>query len=199
VTQRATGQMFIDVPPSAYYFDAVNLMAAQHITSGCAPDYYCPLSQVTRAQMAVFIVRAVMGGDDFTCTAGPYFDDTPSTAFGFQCIQKFKDLLITTGCGTRLFCPASPVTRDQMAVFIIRARYGAAAAFDFPGTAYFSDVPSGAFAFEYIQRMKEDNITNGCSASDYCPSVPQPLSILVITQALPINEEAVLPNGLVIQ
>jgi hypothetical protein len=56
-----------------------------------------------------------------------------------------------------------------MAVFIITARYGASAVWDIPQTPYFTDVPMGAFAYNWIQRMAYDSITAGCGPSLYCP------------------------------
>jgi hypothetical protein len=170
VTERFTVQVYTDVPPSAYYFDAVNLMAAKDITSGCAALMYCPAEQVTRAQMAVFIVRAIMGGDDFPYTQQPYFTDVPVGSFGFPWIQKLRDLGITSGCSPTLYCPDDSVTRAQMAVFIIRMRYGASTQFDYPPIPYFTDVPVDGFGFAWIQRMKEDTITAGCSYTTYCPN-----------------------------
>ena len=170
VTQRFEVQTFSDVPPSADYFDAVELMAAKAITTGCTAATFCPTDDVTRAQMAIFLVRMIIGGDTFTYTETPYFTVVPVGAFGFQWIQKLRDLGITSGCTPTLFCPDDDVTRAQMAIFIIRARYGASFPFDYPSTPFFDDVPPGAFGFGWIQRMKEDNITGGCSAVDYCPS-----------------------------
>jgi hypothetical protein len=171
VTANFIGPAFTgDVPPTAYYFDAVNLMSLYHITAGCGTDDYCPNDNVTRAEMAIFIVRAIMGTDNFTYTLTPYFTDVPPTAFGFQWIQKMRDLNITTGCGSNMSCPTESVTRAEMAVFIIRARYGASAMFTYPPTPYFADVPPSNFAFDYIQRMAEDGITAGCGSNDYCPN-----------------------------
>lgn len=161
-----------DVPSDAFYFDAVNLLSLHNITSGCQVNYFCPNDDVTRAQMAIFIVRAIMGTDDFTYTTTPYFSDVTPSTFGFAWIQKLRDLNITNGCGPNLFCPASSVTRAETAVFIIRARYGSQAVVDYPATPYFTDVLPGDFAYNFIQRMAEDVITNGCSATTYCPNDP---------------------------
>jgi hypothetical protein len=57
-----------------------------------------------------------------------------------------------------------------MAVFIIRARFGASTNFTYPLTPYFTDVTSSTFGFEWIQRMKYDNITSGCTTTEYCPN-----------------------------
>jgi len=170
VSQDLTTQVYSDVPPTAYYFDAVDLLSTHGITTGCAPDEYCPAEDVTRAQMAVFIVRTVFGGDDFTYSPTPYFTDVPVGAFGFAWIQKLFELGITGGCSAGLFCPDADITRDQMAIFIIRMRYGTPNPPDFPATPYFTDVGPDTFGWEWIQRMREDNITSGCSATEYCPT-----------------------------
>lgn len=170
VSQLATTQMFQDVPPQAYYFDAVNMLKGQGITSGCTSTDYCPAERITRAQMAIFAVRSVYGSNSFTASSQPYFSDVPPGAFGFQWIQKMYELGITTGCGGGRYCPSASVTRAQMAIFIIRTRFGAQAAFTFPNVPYFSDVPANAFGFDWIQRMKLESITSGCGTTTYCPN-----------------------------
>ncbi len=172
----APGQIFADVPPTAYYYSAVNLLSTQNITSGCGinPALYCPAENVTRAEMAIFIVRGIVESDNFTYSSTPYFNDVPATAFGFQWIQKLYELGITAGCGNGDYCPDSVVTRDQMAIFVIRARYGPTMPFDWNPIPYFVDVPSTYYAFSWIQRLYQDGITAGCEASPltYCPGSP---------------------------
>jgi len=174
VTETLTQQIFADVPPSAYYFDAANLLYTYGITTGCSssPLDYCPLNDVTRAQMAVFLVRSVWGSTAYTPPANQIFSDVPPGSFGYAEIQELYALGITSGCSPGMFCPNSNVTRSQMAVFIINARLGANLVFEYPSTPYFTDVPVGAFAFDQIQRMRQDNITSGCSPTTYCPTSP---------------------------
>jgi hypothetical protein len=91
---------------------------------GCGGGDYCPAQTVTREQMAVFIIRAIYG-DDFTdYDPNPYFSDVPSNHWAFKYIQKMYEEGITSGCDGGNFCPTQTVTREQMAVFIIRAIYG---------------------------------------------------------------------------
>ncbi|MGA3029094.1 MAG: BACON domain-containing carbohydrate-binding protein, partial [Bryobacteraceae bacterium] len=115
ITQDFTTAEFADVPPSATFFDAANLMLQASVTTGCqqssdpATRLYCPDDSVTRQEMAAFIVRAVTG----TVTPAiynttPYFQDvTPANNNFFPHIQKLMDLGITTGCSQNppLFCP----------------------------------------------------------------------------------------------
>lgn len=169
-SQTATPQVFVDVPPTAYYYDAVYLLQQRGITSGCSSNDYCPSTLVTRAQMAVFIVRAILGGDNFTFSPAPWFNDVPANAFGFAWIQKLYELGITAGCGGGNYCPSATVTRAQMAIFIIRTRYGASTSLAPAPEPYFDDVPYGSFGYAYIQRMAQDQITSGCGPDLYCPS-----------------------------
>jgi hypothetical protein len=49
---------FGDVPTSASYAPWVKQLAAEGITAGCGNGNFCPLTNVNRAQMATFLVRA---------------------------------------------------------------------------------------------------------------------------------------------
>ncbi len=171
ITQRETAVTFTDVnDPSAFFFNAANVMYGSGITNGClsTPFMYCPNNPVTRGQMAVFLVRSVMGGDNFTYSGIPYFTDTPPGYPFFKWIQKLKELGITNGCSPTLYCPDTSVTRAQMAAFIIRARYGKVP-YSYPATPYFSDVPASDFFFPVIQKMAQAGITHGCGVGLYCP------------------------------
>jgi hypothetical protein len=174
---------FNDVPPSASYFDATNLMFEAGLTTGCVQGStpqtrsFCPNDTVTREQAAAFIVRAVTG----TTTPAiynptPYFTDVPTTDPFFPHIQKLVDLGITSGCAPGQFCPSDTIPRWQIAIFIIRARltlYGAS--FATATTPYFADVPAdverNGVPFPFIQRAYEERITNGCGTNPltYCP------------------------------
>jgi hypothetical protein len=52
---------------------------------------------------------------------GQLFDDVPFSDFGYNHIAALYYSGITGGCGGDDFCPDSPVTRRQMAIFIARA------------------------------------------------------------------------------
>ena len=51
----------------------------------------------------------------------PTFSDVPSTDPGFRYVEAVAAAGITAGCAPGLFCPDSPVTRRQMAVFLSRS------------------------------------------------------------------------------
>jgi hypothetical protein len=117
--------------------------------------------------MAVFLIRAIMGGDTFPYNAAPYFTDVSTSHPFFKFIQKMKELGITSGCNATAYCPDDTVSRGQMAVFLVRGRFGTR--FQSSGTPYFTDVSSNHPFFAYIQKMREMGITSGCGTSSYCP------------------------------
>ncbi|HTS25108.1 MAG TPA: S-layer homology domain-containing protein [Bryobacteraceae bacterium] len=161
---------FADVTAGSPYADYIRLMSFYGITSGCSTTSYCPDASVTRGQMAVFIVRALSRGGSFPYSNTPYFVDVPASHPFFQYIQRMKDLGITAGCGGANYCPDSPVTRGQMAVFLVRGVTGND--FTFTSQPYFTDVPAGHPLFAYIQKLRDLGITSGCSATAYCPDTP---------------------------
>lgn len=164
---------FEDIPANPLLADSIDRLFAEGVVSGCAalPLRYCPDQPTTRAQMAVMLVRGIVGSDDFPFESTPYFADVPATHPHFRWIQKLFELGITSGCGSApaRFCPARSVTRGQAAVFLIRARYGARVDFPFPPWVQFADVSSVHPFFSFIQRLFHDGITTGCSARNYCP------------------------------
>ncbi len=174
---------FNDVPPTATFFDAANLMFEAGVTTGCIQGStpqtrsFCPNDNVTREELAAFVIRAVTGTTTPAIyNPAPYFTDVPATNPFFPHIQKLMDLDITSGCGTGLFCPTDTIPRWEMAIFMIRARlmlYGAT--FTTATTPYFADVPTNiegnGMPFPFIQRSYEEHITNGCGTNPliYCP------------------------------
>jgi hypothetical protein len=102
---------------------------AEGLTSGCAlsPLRFCPEQNVTRAEMAVFIGRAIHAPGFTPPAATGIFDDVPVPGKEWMepWIEHFYSHGITSGCALSplRFCPENSTTRAEMAVFIDRA-YG---------------------------------------------------------------------------
>lgn len=173
VVQAATGLLFEDVTPEDFFHEGVTKIAYRGVTSGCAanPRRFCPDAFATRGQLAVFLVRAIFGTDDFSFSPTPYFTDVPVDHPFFPWIQKLRELEITSGCTATEFCPGAAATRGQIAVFIIRARYGVNydLGASLPGTPTYSDVPTTHPFFAWIEKMAEVGITSGCASGKFCP------------------------------
>src|SRR5262249_34198126 len=172
VLQKGTGapQFFGDVTPSHPFYDYITLLKENGVTAGCGATTFCPDGNVTRGEMSALVIRSIVG-ENFTFSSTPSFTDVPATHALFKYIQKMKELGITTGCTTTNFCPDSPVTRGQMAVFLVRAALGISSSQNVPSTMVtsFSDVQSTNIFFSYIQKVKAMGISAGCAINKYCP------------------------------
>jgi hypothetical protein len=117
-TDKTTEQVsFYDTVGNVFASDIATL-AESGITKGCNPpknDRFCPEAPVTRGQMAAFLVRALgLAGAEAT------FSDTRGHVFEAD-VAALAGAGITRGCGAGRFCPDEPVTRGQMAAFLVRA------------------------------------------------------------------------------
>jgi spore germination protein YaaH len=137
----------------------IEWMYMEGITAGCTPTRFCPEADVTRAQMAAFLARAL----DLPSTTTDYFDDDDGMT-GESSINALAKAGITGGCGTRRFCPSADVTRLQMAQFLDRA-------LDLPGTTtdYFDD-DDGVTGEASVNALAKAGITGGCGPRRYCPN-----------------------------
>jgi len=120
VVGTSTG--FLDVPVTYWAAAWIKQLAAEGITSGCGSGNYCPEALVTRAQMAIFLLRAEHGASYAPPDAGSStgFTDVPTTYWAAAWIKQLASEGITSGCGAGLYCPESSVTREQMAAFLSR-------------------------------------------------------------------------------
>jgi hypothetical protein len=131
---------------------------------------------VSRAEMAVLLGRAAHPAPFLPAPPQGLFADVPRDFWAASWIeQAYRDGL-STGCQTtgttRTFCPASPATRAEAAVFLVRARRPGFT--PPPPTGLFSDVPVFFWAAPWIEQLYRDGITAGCSASGtfrlFCPT-----------------------------
>ncbi len=120
VPPPATGTVFGDVGPNDFGAAFIERLFADGITGGCGGGNYCPMSPVTRAQMAVFLLRARYGASFTPPPATGIFGDVPVGSFADAFIEQMAAEGITGGCGGGNFCPNDPITRAQMAVFLVR-------------------------------------------------------------------------------
>jgi hypothetical protein len=112
------------------------------------------------------------------CDKGPYefyapiFADVPADHFAREAIEELFLLGITSGCGITplVFCPDDFVTREQIAVLLLRAMEGS----DFtppPATGLFIDVPVNDPFAPWIEELFNRGVTAGCETTParFCP------------------------------
>jgi len=159
------------VPAGSFGFQFIEDFFGAQVTGGCTAGNYCPNDPVTRAQMAVFLEKAIRGASYTPPTATGRFTDVPVSSPFAAWIERLALDGITGGCGTNIYCPDNTVTRAQMAVFIEKALRGSSFV-PLAATGQFNDVPvSDPFA-PWIEQLANDNITGGCGGGNYCPNNP---------------------------
>jgi M6 family metalloprotease-like protein len=119
----ASGTVFADVPASHPFAAWIERLFIEGISAGCGNGNYCPSDSINRAQMAVFLLKARHGTAYVPPAVGVStgFSDVPTTHWAAAWIKQLAAEGITGGCSASNYCPEQPVTRAQMAVFLVRA------------------------------------------------------------------------------
>jgi hypothetical protein len=171
---------FADVPWTHWAWRSVEGFVKAGVTAGipagCSvdPSMYCPYSPITRAQMAVFLMRAEHGpAYSPPAATGKVFGDVPITYWAAAWIEQLAAEKITVGCSAipKLYCPESTVNRAEIATFILRVEKG----YDYSppaATGVFADVPFNHWAAPMIEQLAREGYTIGCSLTPklYCPA-----------------------------
>ncbi|HET8644473.1 MAG TPA: S-layer homology domain-containing protein, partial [Vicinamibacteria bacterium] len=110
--------VFADVPAASPFCRWVEELARRGVVAGCGGGNYCPQDAVTREQMAVFVLRTLDPALSPPACTTQVFSDVPASSPFCRWIEELVRRGVVTGCGGGNYCPASPVTREQMGVFI---------------------------------------------------------------------------------
>jgi hypothetical protein len=165
---------FLDVLTSHQFFAWIEAVVKAGIASGCStnPSLFCPDAVITRSTMATWLLRGIHGAGYQPPAATGMFADVPVSDPAAGWIEQLGREAITSGCGQNppIYCPNAGVTRGQMAVFLLRAKYGAG--YQPPAaTGVFTDVPVGHMFVKWIEQLAREGITTGCGPTTYCPDM----------------------------
>jgi hypothetical protein len=163
------GDSFADVPRASLYYRYVETLLHNGVTGGCGPAAYCPQAATTREQMAVFVLAAREGREYLPPACGaPAFPDVPAASPFCRWIEELARRGVVAGCGGGSYCPGEAVTREQMAVFVLRTLDPA---LDPPActTPVFADVPAASPFCRWIEELARRGVVTGCGGGNYCP------------------------------
>jgi uncharacterized repeat protein (TIGR03803 family) len=162
---------FLDAPGDSQFHSEIETIFRNGITVGCGGGNYCTDAPASRAQMAVLLLK-VEHGPAYTpppCTGT--FPDVVCPSLFADWIEQFAAEEISAGCGGGNYCPGSPVTREQLAVFILKYEHGPAYVPP-PCNGVFADVPCPSQFADWIEQFAMEKITVGCGGGNYCPHEP---------------------------
>jgi hypothetical protein len=100
---------------------------------------------------------------------GGSFADVPKTAPSYRFVETVLHQGLTAGCRSGEYCPGDPITREQMAVFSLLGRYGAAYLPPPCAVPVFGDVPAASPYCRFIEDLSRRGIASGCGDGNYCP------------------------------
>jgi hypothetical protein len=167
------GGSFTDVPTSSPFYRFVETLLHHGVTGGCSPTQYCAATATTRDQMAVFVLVAKEGAGYAppACTT-PMFADVPASSPFCRWIEELARRAVVSGCGSGNYCPTSGVTREQMAVFVLRTLDPT---LDPPACVppnLYLDVPETNPFCRWIEELTRRGVVSGCGGGNYCPTFP---------------------------
>ena len=154
---------FVDVPASAYYYDAVAWAVENGVTGGTTATTFSPNNACTRAQMVTFLWRAA-GEPEPESTVNP-FTDVSTSAYYYEAVLWAVERGITNGTSATTFSPDATVTRGQTVTFLWRNAGSPAVS----GSG-FADVAADAYYATAVAWAANEGITSGTSATAFSPS-----------------------------
>ncbi len=164
------GRSFADVAPGDFAYRFIETIFHNGVTSGCGAAGYCPQGTLTRAEMAVLLMRAEHGSTWAPpASTGSVFGDVPIDYWAGDFIEALAAEGVTSGCGGGSYCPENPITRAEMAVFLMKAEHGTGWTPPAATGTLFGDVPAGYWAGAYIEALAAEGVTSGCGGGNYCP------------------------------
>jgi S-layer family protein len=165
------GDSFGDVPRANPFYRFVETLLHRGVTTGCGASAYCPSQSATRDQMAVFVLVAKDGPGAAPPACGtPVFADVPATSPFCPWVEELARRGVVSGCGGGSYCPTAPVSREQMAVFVLRTADPAFAPHACRPPNLFGDVPETSPFCAWIEELARRGVVSGCGGGNYCPA-----------------------------
>lgn len=151
---------FLDVPANSWAVHEIEAAKAAGIVQGYGDDHYHPEWPVSRGQMAVYIARALAGGDH-NVPAGPNdpsFPDVPRGSWAYDCTEYAVAKNVVRGYPEGDYRPDLDLDRAQMAVYIARAIVDPTgdeglSAYTAPETPTFPDVSVDSWPYRYVEYL----------------------------------------------
>ncbi|WP_216624791.1 S-layer homology domain-containing protein [Paenibacillus foliorum] len=109
---------YADVPPGNWAYEALQVLAAKHVAEGVTSDTFTPNEPVTRAEFTALLFRAFEFAPSKEAVG---FLDVASDAWYKEPVGAASSIGLIQGVEQGRFAPNEPVTREQMAVLLVRA------------------------------------------------------------------------------
>ena len=112
-----------------------------------------------------------LGADSLPSAWLSDFLDVPAGHALHQYVVSLVTNGISAGVGGGNFGIGAPTTRQQMAVFLLKAKHGSCY-MPPPCAGIFPDVPCSSPFAPWVEQLAAEGITGGCGGGNFCPSTP---------------------------
>jgi len=168
---------FLDISPLFWARNEIYAAARAGVVQGYRDGTYRPDYAVGRDQMAVYIARALCGGDAHVPSgpAQPTFTDVLADNWAYKYIEYCVANYVVVGYAVdNTYRPGEKVNRGQMAAYVARAIYSPRGLppDDLPGyvpplTPSFPDVPTDYPFYKHIEYISGAGVVEGYDDGTY--------------------------------
>ncbi|BBI30943.1 phosphodiester glycosidase family protein [Cohnella abietis] len=162
---------FADIKPDFWAKDVINELAAKQLVNGVSSTEFSPAGIVTRAEFISMLVR-ILGIEDQGSTS---FIDVPEHIWYAEAVVAAVKAGIASGVSSTSFKPEASITREEMAVMMVRA-------------------------YEYATKQKAQKSSNSNSYKDLNNAAPWSRDSIIAANTLGLlqgrSETAFSPRGI---
>ncbi|OAB26581.1 pullulanase [Paenibacillus macquariensis subsp. defensor] len=147
---------------------AVNELTAKHVVNGTTDSTFSPEQRVTRAEFAAMLVRALNLKDQGSVS----FKDVNSSAWYASAVATAYHSGLVKGKNELTFAPQETITREEMAVMILRAYHVRNVASTVPNVSHPSFIDEqliSSWAIAEVRAATTLGLLNGQSKSEFVP------------------------------
>ncbi|NOU91649.1 hypothetical protein GC093_00145 [Paenibacillus sp. LMG 31456] len=160
-----------DLPSGHWAFDAVNILSAKHIVNGIDAEHFAPTALTTRAEFAALLVRS-LGLSAPKAIALP-FNDVSSQAWYAEAIAAAYEAKLIGGRTAATFYPDDKLSREEMAVMLVRAYEVAAKGTKLQATSsssFTDESKVSSWAVGSVNAAKNAGLMNGMESGEFQPT-----------------------------
>jgi len=176
---RLKRHRFSDVPAGFWARSEIEKLSRLGILSGASEGLYHPDRSISRREVAVWLARALAGGDVNVppSTEQASFEDVPATDEAHRHVEYVVSRGIVSGYGEGVYRPEQTIDRGHMAIFIARLLAGGDSAITVQhAETTFADVTPDTHdsyrnCHKYVEYLVTRGVLNGYPDGLYHPEI----------------------------
>ena len=166
-TVPVQNQGFVDVPSTHWAYNVINTLSQKKIVGGYPGGLFKPENNISRAEFIKILTGAIgLAGDN---SGAPLFTDVPQGEWYYGCVQAAARAGFSKGYDTGEFRPDAQITRQEMAVILIKAMGKENAAAAGEKTSFTDDSSIASWARGFVVTAVSQGLVNGYEDNTFRP------------------------------